>query len=170
MLGCNWQWAYGLQANGPWRCLCWCQVLPRWHRHSISHDRANLPPCISRQFSRRESPLGGELQLNPPLIELSPRLVKPPKTTEDSRPEDGVTEAGRPVNPEVDEGQHLMFPRLPPQKPLCLNEAAVQRASTLTLHCWWQNSTAAGGRKTLSTCSRSTISTTYKPPIGRLNG
>ena len=28
---------------------------------------------------------------------------------------------------------------------------------------------AAGGRKTLSTCSRSTVSTTYKPPIGRLN-
>ena len=134
--GQNWWWAYGLQANGPWHCLCQCQVLPRWHHHSISHDQANLPPHISRWYSHQESQLGGELQLNPPLTELPLQPVKPPKTMEGSRPEDGVTEAGQPVALGVHEGQHQMFPQLPPRKPLCLNEAAVQRASTPTLHCW----------------------------------
>ena len=82
----------------------------------------------------------------------------------------GVTEASRPVTPGVHEGQHQMYPQLPPRKSLRLNEAALQRPQALTLHCLWQNSAAVGGRKTLSMCSRSTISTTYKPPTGRLNG
>ena len=170
MLGHNWWWAHGLQANVPQCHLCQCQVLPRWHHHSISCDRAKLPPHISRWYSCRESPLGGESQLNPPLTELPPWPVKPLKTTGGSRPEDGVTEASRPVALGVHEGQHQMFPQLPPWKSLCLNKVAVPRPHAMTLHCWWQNSAAAGGRKTLSMCSRSTISTTYKPHSGRLNG
>ena len=170
MLGCNWWQAHRLQANVPWHHLCRRRVLPRWHRHSISHDRAKLPFRISRRYSHREGQLGGESQLTPPLTELPSWPVKPLKTMGGSRPEDGVTEASRPVTPGVHEGQHQMFPQLPPRKSLCLNEAAVQRPHTVTLCCWWQNSAAAGGRKTLSMCSRSTISTTYKPPTGRLNG
>ena len=40
----------------------------------------------------------------------------------------------------------------------------MQRACASTLHCWWRNSAAVGGRKTLSMCSRSTTSTTYELP------
>ena len=82
---------------------------------------------------------------------------------EGSRPGDRVTEASQPVTRGMHEGQHQMFPQLPPREPPSLNEVAVQRASARTLHCWQQNSAVAGGRKTLSTCSRSTISATYKP-------
>ena len=39
-------------------------------------------------------------------------------------------------HPRVHEEQHQMFPQLPPQKSLHLNEAAVPRPHTLTLHCW----------------------------------
>ena len=170
MLGHNWWWAHGLQANVPWQHLCRHRVFPRWHCHSVSCDRAKLSPCISRWYRHRESPLGGESQLTISLTELPPQPVKPLKTAGCSRPEDGVTEASWPVALGVHEGQHQMFPRLPPRKSLHLNEVAVQRPHALTLHCWWQNSAAAGGRKTLSMCSRSTISTTYKQPTGRLNG
>ena len=135
MLVCKGWRAHGLQANMPRHHLCRCRVLPRWHHHSISHDRAKLPPCISRRYSHQESLLVGESQLTPPLTELPPQLVKPLKTTGGSRPEDGMTEASRPVTPWVHEGQHQMFPQLPPQKSLHLNEVAVQRPHALC--CWW---------------------------------
>ena len=132
MLGCNWWWAHGLQANVPRHHLCQCRVLPTWHRHSISHDRAKLPPHISRQYSRWESPLVGESQSTPPLTELPPWPVKPLKTVGGSRPEDGVTEASWPVTPGVHEGQHQMSPQLPPRKSLHLNEVAMQRPHAMT--------------------------------------
>ena len=149
---------------------CRCCMLPMWYLHSISCDRAWLPPLISRRYRCWESPLVGESQLNLPLTKHPPQPVKPLKIAGGSRPEDGVTEASWPVAGGVHKEEHQMFPQLPPRKSLHLKEAAMPRPRALTQHCWWQNSTAVGGEETLSTCSRSTISTAYKPPIGRLNG
>ena len=170
MLGCKWRQTHGLPANVPQCCLCHCCVLPMQHHHFISHDQAWLPPCISRWCRCRESLLVGESQSNPPLTKRPPWPVKPLKILGGSRPEDRVTEASRPVARGVHEEQHQMFPLLPPRKSLHLNEAAMPRPHALTLPCWWQNSAVVGEGETLSTCSRSTISTAYKPPIGRLNG
>ena len=137
MLGCRWRQTHGLPANVPQRHLCQCRRLPMRHCHFISCDQAWLPPHISRQYRHRESPLVGESQSKPPLTKWPPRLVKPLKIAGGSRPEDGVTEAGQPVTQGVHEEQHQMFPLLPPQKSLHLNEAAMERPHTLTLHCWW---------------------------------
>ena len=136
MLGCNWCQAHGLQPNRPQCHLCQHRMPPRWHCHSISHNLARLQPHISRPYSCQESPLGGKSHLTPPLTELPLWLVKPLKTMGGRRPEDGVMEAGQLVTLGVHKGQHQMFPQLPPQKSLCLNEAAVQRPRAMTLHCW----------------------------------
>ena len=41
-----------------WAMLAPCT--PRWHCLSVSHNLARLQPHISRQYSHRDSPLGGE--------------------------------------------------------------------------------------------------------------
>ena len=70
----------------------------------------------------------------------------------------------------VHKGQQQMFLRLPPREPPSVNQAAMQGPSAPTRLCWWGSSAAVGGGRTLSTCSRSIISTTFRPPSGRLNG
>ena len=142
------------------------QVAPLLHQPRPS--QAATPYQQAIQLPGKST--GRGVTVESPLTELPPQLDKPFKTVGGSRPEDRVTEASLPAAPGCMRDNIKCSPQLPPRKSLCLNKAAAPRPPAMTLCCWQQNSTAAGGRKTLSMCSRSTISTTYKPHSGRLNG
>ena len=65
--------------------------------------------------------------------------------------------------------QHQVFHHQWHLKEPHLSREVSQRPPTMILHNWWQNSTAQGGRRTLSMCSGSTTNTTL-PPLGRRSG
>ena len=136
--------------------------------HQLRPSMATTPYQQAVQVPGKST--GRGITVKPPSDKAAPAAGQ---TTQDCRRQQtrGWGDRGRSAScPGVHEEQHQMFPLLTPWKSLHLNEAAVPRPRTLTLCCWQRNSAAVGGGETLSTCSRSTISTAYKPPIGRLNG
>ena len=162
-----------------------CHTPLRWHCLSISHHLGGWLLSTSRQYSRLVSPPGGELCSTPPQIKLPPWVVQVHRTMGDLQQEGGEMVADPSVTPGgcrrrqvcshhirrviCPPGQCQVFHHQQHLKEPCLSREVGQRPPTAIPHDWWQNSTAWGGRRTLSRCSGSTTNTTL-PPLGRWSG
>ena len=184
-LGRSWRSVQGVWSNLLRHSPRQCHAPLRWHRLSISHHLGGQLLSTSRQYSRLVSPPGGELRLTPPQIKLPLRVVQVHRTMGDLQQEGGEMVVDPSVAPGrcrrrqvcschvrraiCPPGQHQVFHHQQHLKEPHLSREVGQRPPTVIPHDWQQNSTARGGRRTLSMCSGSTTNTTL-PPLGRQSG
>ena len=160
------------QAVGPWALAppmtvpCTPQVAPPLHQPWPSHPATLYQQAV--QPPRRSMERG--VATGVPSDRAAPTATQPTQDRGRQQARGRGVRGQSASHPGGAQGTTAMFPQLPPREPPSLNWTAVQSPSALTQLCWWQNSAAVGGGRTLSMCSRSIINTTFKPPSGSLNG